>query len=147
MRILAATGDAAAALHDLRPKPHTTIDVTAPKSHRRDGIRCHISPLPPQYRTLIDAIPVTTLERTYLDYAEQATPRQLAAALEAGRRRDILDFRKLRLVMSNSIGRRGVKPLRAAIAALADDPAVDPVAPGGPVPRSHPARRSLPTAG
>jgi very-short-patch-repair endonuclease len=113
---------AAAALHDLRPKPHTTIDVTAPKSHRRDGIRCHISPLPPQYRTLIDAIPVTTLERTYLDYAEQATPRQLAAALEAGRRRDILDFRKLRLVMSNSIGRRGVKPLRAAIAALADDP-------------------------
>ena len=113
---------AAAALHDLRPLPKGTIDVTAPNSHRRTGIRCHVSSVPPQHRTRIDRIPVTSLERTYLDYAEQSTPRQLKAALEAGDRRDLLDLSTLQPVIDNSNGRRGTKPLRAAIAALTGDP-------------------------
>jgi very-short-patch-repair endonuclease len=114
---------AAAALHDLRPLPQGAIDVTAPNSHRRTGVRCHVSSVPPTHRTRIDRIPVTSLERTYLDYAEQSTPRQLTAALEAGDRRNILDLRTLRSVIDSSNGRRGTKPLRAAIAALTDDPA------------------------
>jgi hypothetical protein len=53
----------------------------------------------------------TTLERTYLDYAEQATPRQLAAALEAGRRRD------------TELQKRGWRALRITYRRLHNDPA------------------------
>ena len=113
---------AAAALHDLRPIPQTAIDVTAPGKRRYDGIRIHVSPLPRQHRTHIDAIPITTLERTYLDYAEQATPRQLTAALEAAQQRQILDLRKLQFVIDNSPGRKGIKSLTAAIEDIDSDP-------------------------
>jgi very-short-patch-repair endonuclease len=112
---------AAAYLHDLRPMPQMAIDVTDPAHHRLDGVRSHISPLPPHQRTRIDAIPVTMLERTYLDYAEQANPRQLAAALQAGRRRDVLDLRTLKRFMAASPGRRGLSSLTRAIADLSDD--------------------------
>jgi very-short-patch-repair endonuclease len=113
---------AAAALHDLRPLPHSQIDVTAPVKRAHKGIRCHVARTMPA-ATTIDAIPVTTLERTYVDYAEQATPRQLIAALEAGQRRNVLDLRKLQHLIDHSPGRRGITPLRAAIAQLTDDPA------------------------
>jgi very-short-patch-repair endonuclease len=113
---------AAAALHDLRPLPQGAIDVTAPENHRRKGIRCHVSAVPPRHRARIDAIPVTSLERTYVDYAEQSTARQLKASLEAGERRNILDLRTLQSVIDSSNGRRGITPLRAAIAELSDDP-------------------------
>ncbi|HEY2319071.1 MAG TPA: DUF559 domain-containing protein [Solirubrobacteraceae bacterium] len=114
---------AAAALHDLRPLPQGAIDVTAPTHRRHEGIRTHISRIARDGRTEIDHIPVTSLERTYLDYAEQATPRQLSAALEAAERRDLLDLRRLRLVIDHSPGRRGLKPLGAALAQLTGDPA------------------------
>ena len=113
---------AAAALHELRPIPQAVIDVTAPTEHSVNGIRSHVSPIPQHDRTHIDAIPVTTLERTYLDYAEQATPRQLAAALEDANRRQVLDLRKLQMVIGNSPGRRGIKPLRGAIEDMDSDP-------------------------
>lgn len=113
---------AAAALHDLRPLPQGAIDVTAPTLRRREGIRSHVSDVAPQHRTEIDRIPVTSLERTYLDYAEQATPRQLKAALQAGERCNILDIRKLRSLIDASNGRRGITALRAALADLTDDP-------------------------
>jgi very-short-patch-repair endonuclease len=112
---------AAAALYDLRPAPQAAIDVTAPKNHCREHIRCHVSKLAQHERTRIGSIPVTTVERAYLDYAEQATPRQLIAALEAGERRNILDFRRLQFVIDSAVGRRGLKPLRAAIADMSDD--------------------------
>ncbi len=104
------------------PFPQTAIDVTAPGKRRYDGIRIHVSPLPRQHRTHIDAIPITTLERTYLDYAEQATPRQLTAALEAAQQRQILDLRKLQFVIDNSPGRKGIKSLTAAIEDIDSDP-------------------------
>lgn len=114
---------AAAALWDLRPNPQGRIDVTAPGKHTHRGVRCHISRrLPDGDRTIIDGIPVTGLERTALDYAEQATPRQLRLALEAAQRRGILHHRKLTELLDRSPGRRGVKPLRAAIAELSDEP-------------------------
>ncbi|MFL5861841.1 MAG: DUF559 domain-containing protein [Solirubrobacteraceae bacterium] len=113
---------AAAALHDLRPRPQGKTDVSAPGKRQHTGVRCHVSSVPQPQRTEIDRIPVTSLERTYLDYAEQATPRQLDAALEAARRRDLLDLRKLNDLVNRSHGRRGVKPLRQALAKLTDDP-------------------------
>lgn len=113
---------AAAALWDIRPAPYTVIDVTAPTHHRHDGVRSHISPVAPHHRTHLDAIPITTLERTYLDYAEQATSRQLTAALETANRRDLLDLRKLRRVMEGSPGRRGLHPLTAVLTDMDSDP-------------------------
>jgi very-short-patch-repair endonuclease len=114
---------AAAALHDLRPVPQGAIDVTAPTRRRRAGIRTHESPVPAGQRTEIDRIPVTSLERTLLDYAEQATPRQLRNALDAAERRNVLDLRRLSRLIADSHGRRGLKPLTRAIAQLTDDPA------------------------
>lgn len=113
---------AAAALWDLRPSPQSRIDITTPGKRDHKGIRCHISPLPARYRTTIDAIPVTTLYRTYIDYAESANERQIRAALEEGQRRGILDFRRLHQAIDDHPGRRGLKPLRASMQDLADDP-------------------------
>jgi very-short-patch-repair endonuclease len=113
---------AAAALYDLRPIPQVLIDVTAPKRRCRAGIRSHISAVADDQRTHIDAIPVTTLERTCLDYAEQATPRQLTAALEAANRRDLLDLRKLLRAMNGSPGSKGIKTLKAALTDMDSDP-------------------------
>ncbi len=114
---------AAAALWDLRPIPQGQIDVTAPGKRSHPGVRCHISSnLPAADRTEIDGIPVTGLERTYLDYAEQANRRQLTVALEVAQRRLILDHRKLIDLIDRSPGRRGRKPLRQTIAQLTDDP-------------------------
>jgi very-short-patch-repair endonuclease len=87
------------------------------------GIRAHVSRVPAEQRTAIDRIPVTSLERTLLDYAEQATPRQLLATLEAAERRNVLDLQRLQHVKNHSPGRRGLKPLSDAIARLSDDPA------------------------
>ncbi len=71
---------AAAALWDLRPNPQSLIDVTAPVKHTHKGIRCHVSRnLQHADTTTIDGVSVMRLERTYLDYAEQAYPRQLTA--------------------------------------------------------------------
>jgi very-short-patch-repair endonuclease len=113
---------AAAALWDLRPMPQAVIDVTAPTRRTHPGIRSHVSSVPAQQRTHIGAIPITTLERTCLDYAEQATPRQLVAALEAAERRQLLDLRRLHRVIDDSFGRRGLRPLRAALAEIDGDP-------------------------
>jgi very-short-patch-repair endonuclease len=114
---------AAAALHQLRPRPQGAVDVTAPTIRSHPDIRAHVSAVPPEQRTRIDRIPATSLERTLLDYAEQATPRQLAAALEAAERRNLLDLRKLHRVIADSFGRRGLRPLRAALAEFDGDPA------------------------
>jgi very-short-patch-repair endonuclease len=70
---------------------------------------------------VIDGIPVTSLERTLLDYAEISLPRQLTAALEAAQRKEILDARKLNELMAHSPGRHGIKPLKEAIAQLDDE--------------------------
>jgi very-short-patch-repair endonuclease len=114
---------AAAALHDLRPLPQGAIDVTAPTHRRHEGIRTHISRVARDERTEIDRIPVTSLERTLLDYAEQATPRQLQKALDEAERRTILDLRKLQRSVDRGVGRKGLKLLTAAIANLTDHPA------------------------
>ncbi len=114
---------AAAALWDLRPAPQARIDVTAPGKRAHIGVRCHVvRSLLPQDRAAIDAIPVTTLHRTLLDYAEVSSPRQLAGALEAAQRRDLLDVRALDALLARSPGRRGTRPLRAALPALRDEP-------------------------
>ncbi|HWE15253.1 MAG TPA: type IV toxin-antitoxin system AbiEi family antitoxin domain-containing protein [Solirubrobacteraceae bacterium] len=115
----------AAALHGLCRPGSGPIHVTAPGRCNVKGIRCHRArhPLDPRDVTVIDGIPVTTLERTLLDLAEAATRRQFAQAIEQAEREDKLDQHRIDALLARSPGRRGVKPLKEALAGLADEPA------------------------
>jgi very-short-patch-repair endonuclease len=94
------------------------IDVTAVARGRTspDGVRLHcVRALDPADRTTIDAIPVTTVARALLDYAETTSASNLRHALEAAERRELLDARQIADVLERSPGRRGSRPLRQAI--------------------------------
>jgi very-short-patch-repair endonuclease len=129
MAAVLACGDAAvlshldaAALHDVRQVGSGKINVTAPSRHNLPGIRCHYAPRPrPDDVAIVDAIPVTSLARTYLDIAEVLSHARLIDALEAGERQNKLDVGALHAVIARSHGRHGVEPLRAAIVELTDE--------------------------
>ena len=115
---------AAAALWELRPSPQSRIDVTAPGKRQHEGIRCHVSrPLSPLDRTVIDAIPVASLERTMLDYAEVSLQRQLIGALEEAQRRNLLSSDRFEAMFDRHNGRRGIKRLKTALAQVDGDDA------------------------
>jgi very-short-patch-repair endonuclease len=109
----------AAALHDLRrPASRGAIHVTTTgRNHPRPGIHVHnVRRLHPSDRAVIDGIPVTSVHRTLLDYAETARLHEFRWAFEAYDRHDLLDMRALDAVIARSPGRRGVRPLKAVIA-------------------------------
>jgi very-short-patch-repair endonuclease len=113
----------AAALHDLRRIGSGKIDVTAPSRHNLPGIRAHyVRTLHLQDATTVDAIPVTTLARTYLDLAEILTHDRLIDALETAQRQNKLDVGALQAVIARNRGRHATHPLREAIAELDDQP-------------------------
>jgi very-short-patch-repair endonuclease len=112
---------AAAAVWELRPFPGGSIDVTVlARSRGQTGpIQYHgARRLHPEDRSVVDGIPVTSPYRTLLDFAEIARPQQLRLAVEAADRLELLDGRKLDSLYVRSRGRRGLKPLRAAVAEL-----------------------------
>jgi very-short-patch-repair endonuclease len=113
---------AAAALWDLQRAPSKRIDVTAPGAHTLPGVHCHIArSLTKEDRATIDAIPVTSLNRTTLDLAAVQSPQRLRSTLEAAQRRDLLDVRSLDALIVRSRGHRGVQPLKAALAQLRNE--------------------------
>ncbi|MGZ4169430.1 MAG: DUF559 domain-containing protein [Solirubrobacteraceae bacterium] len=113
----------AAALHNVRPLGSGRVSVTAPSRHNLPGIRCrYVRTLHPDDCDEVDAIPVTSLARTYLDLAELLNDRRLLEALEAGERQNKLDHRALEDVIARNHGRRGIKPLRDVLARMTDDP-------------------------
>ena len=109
----------AAALHDLRRTgSRRTVHVTVPGRTRRGqkGIIVHnVRHLHCDDLTVVHGIPVTSVHRTLLDYAETARRQELRWAFEAYDRLDLLDMRKLDAVIARNPGRRGIKPLRALI--------------------------------
>lgn len=110
----------AAALHDLRRSGSSTaVHVTAPggKKRQRPGIIVHnVRHFHPDDRTTVEGIPVTSVHRTLLDYAETERPQELRWAFEAYDRLDLLDMRRLDAVIARHPGRRGIKPLLALTA-------------------------------
>jgi very-short-patch-repair endonuclease len=109
----------AAALHGLRRSGSPAkVHVTAPRCKRpRPGIQVHnVRHLDPEDRDTVDGIPVTSLHRTLLDYAERARRQDLVWAFEAYDRMDLLDFGKLDAVIARNRGRKGIKRLRALMA-------------------------------
>jgi hypothetical protein len=115
-----ASHGTAVALRDLLPTRSSNVDVTVPARtgrSRRRGITLHRATLlHPDDRTTIDGIPVTSLARTLLDYAEVANADRLARAIEEAERREVLDMRAIDALRARSDGRRGLKPLDAALA-------------------------------
>ena len=112
---------AALALWDLRPIPSGRIDVTVTAGNGRGqpGIRVHSArTLHPADCAVVDGVPVTTLARALLDYAEVARFQQLRLVLEEAIRREVLDGRTLDETLARGRGRHGLKPLRAALAAI-----------------------------
>jgi predicted transcriptional regulator of viral defense system len=112
---------AAVALWDLRPRGTGPVDVTVPGRKKRGqrGIRVHnVRALADAGRTLLDGIPVTSLPRTLLDYAEVARPQRLRLALEAAERQGLLDLRAIEELLARSPGRRSRAALKAALAEL-----------------------------
>jgi very-short-patch-repair endonuclease len=70
---------------------------------------------------MIDAIPVTSLNRTLLDEAESLSMQRLRSSLESTQRRDLLDIRGLNALLARSPGRRGAPRLSRALAELHDE--------------------------
>src|ERR1035437_2564699 len=100
----------AVALWELRPLAAGPIDVTVPGRTRKGqkGIRVHnVRTLHDDDRARVDGIPVTSVHRTLLDFAEVAHPQQLRLAIEAAERRDLFDLNAIDRLLARSPGRRG----------------------------------------
>jgi hypothetical protein len=98
---------AAAALWDLRRPPTGPIDVTVPtrNGRKRRTIRIHRSGrLHPDDRTTRHNIPVTSLERTLLDYAEIETQQWFEYAFDEAERQELIDFRAIEATLAREPG-------------------------------------------
>ena len=112
----------AAALHDVQRIPGGRIDVTAPSGRVIRGVRCHTSrSLADQDRTIIDGIPVSSIERTLLDLAAIYSRQRLRSTIEAAQRRDLLDRDRFDSLLARSVGHRGAMPLKRGLAQLHDE--------------------------
>jgi very-short-patch-repair endonuclease len=108
----------AMALWDLRPTWGPPFDVLIPGRWRpgQRGIRVHCTrSLHPDDRDVVDGIPVTSIHRALLDYAETAPVQQVRLAIEAAERAELFDLNQLNALLARSSGRRGAKPLRAVL--------------------------------
>ncbi|HWH45643.1 MAG TPA: DUF559 domain-containing protein [Thermoleophilaceae bacterium] len=116
----------AAALHGLAPEGAGLPHVTAPRRGTRParrGIHVH------RPRSLAadevgeaDGIPATSVSRTLLDLAETESRRLLGRALEQAERLRVFDRGEIEAVIARGFGRRGLAPLRAALAVFDGDP-------------------------
>ena len=103
----------------LRSAPSNPIDVIATRAHRLRGVRCHRGRgLHPDDTTIVDAIPVTTVHRTFLDLAEVMHPLRLFDALELSVRLERFDLTEMHAMIARNPGRHGLKPLQEQLARL-----------------------------
>lgn len=100
----------------------TTAEITQlrPPDVRRSAgpVRRHWTTLPHRDRTLLDGVPVTTLERTMVDCALTLPGEQAAVVAESALRLGV-DRSVVRTILAESTGKRGVRSARAVLA-LAD---------------------------
>ncbi len=121
-RVLASGPDAAlshasaAHLCRIRRSAAVLTDVTRPSRGRAPaGVRLHCMPLPPDQVTVVDGIPVTTVERTLLDLAAVLRPEALRRTLEEAEMQVRPDWGVLGELVAAADGRRGVRALRAIL--------------------------------
>jgi very-short-patch-repair endonuclease len=115
----------AAALWDLRLGASAKIHVTVRAGKRSTGwVRTHrVRRLDPADVAVLDGLRVTSLARTLLDIAETESARTLERAIEQAERMRLLDLKSIKATCERNHGRRGLKPLAAALTAF------DPKAP------------------
>lgn len=114
----------AAFMHHLTVGGGSLIHVTVPGSHRtgRPGLVVHRTRnLAAADTGVVDGLPVTSVARTVLDFADGARDHELVRILEQAQRLRVFDMRSFEELLERSRGRRGVAALRRAMAELADD--------------------------
>ena len=109
----------AASEWDLIRSSSRRIHLTVPQSRKSvPGLTLHrVRELPGDQRRERDGLPLTSVERTLIDIAATATPRELERALEQAVRLQIFDFRRLRDLLHSARTKRGTATLRAIFAA------------------------------
>jgi len=111
----------AAALHELRRAPWSPIHVTAPRPREHAGVDCHVARgMRGRPRLIVAGIPITSVERVFLDMATVLGPQPLRSLLEAAQRNGTFDYDRVLYVIERSSGHGGVGPLRAALPSLGD---------------------------
>jgi very-short-patch-repair endonuclease len=111
----------AIALWGLRPPTNGATDVTDPtRSHRNQrGVRVHHTrSLDPRDRTMKHGIPVTSVHRAILDFAETASAQHVRLAIEMADRKELYDGYAMDELLARSPGRKGTKPLKAILNAM-----------------------------
>ena len=88
------------------------LEVTAPSERRRPGICVHRSRLPPDEKTEVRRIPVTTVPRTLLDLAAVVPSDQLERAVNEAEIQGLRDVLSLPDLLARYPGRRGVLTLK-----------------------------------
>jgi hypothetical protein len=112
---------AAAALWGIRPAPDGQIDVTIPgrSKHSRPGIRVHrVRTFDPLDRRILDGIPVTSLARTLLDYAEVSSAQYLRLAIEGAERNGVYNGLEVDELLVRTRGRVAVTAVRQVLAEI-----------------------------
>jgi very-short-patch-repair endonuclease len=108
-------------LHGVLRSGGGVIDVTSTGRHDLPGIRWHTArTLHPEDLTVIGAIPVTTIARTFLDLAETLHPQRLHDALEQSLRRQTFDLRAIEATIARNPGRHGTPVLTDTLRRLPD---------------------------
>jgi hypothetical protein len=119
---VALSHESAAALWRIRRERTRTIHVSTPtdSDHRQPGIVAHRrSSLPDRDLTRHQGIPVTTPVLTLIDLATCISGRALEAAINEADKLDLVDPPSLRVELDVRRGQRGVRALRAILAAPA----------------------------
>jgi very-short-patch-repair endonuclease len=126
-----ASHRAAAGLWELPDARGRIVELMAPRHRRveRRGVRVHESiDLPSMDRWLIDAIPVTGINRTLLDLARFAPVERVGASVDDAVRRQLTSYEGLATWLGQ-VRRRGVRGVRKLSLVMADRPGGS-VAPG-----------------
>ncbi|HEX5587592.1 MAG TPA: hypothetical protein VFZ17_09805 [Acidimicrobiia bacterium] len=126
-----ASHRSAAELHGLPGRSSSLIEITCHHWHRtrHDGLVVHESrALSDRDITIIDAIPVTTVERTIFDLCAVRGRKTVDLAIDNALRRDLTTFDRL-AAASRRLGRRGLEGTRTLRSLLAErDPQYTPTA-------------------
>jgi very-short-patch-repair endonuclease len=117
----------AAALYELRRRHAGKVHVTVPgrRGHSQGEIVVHsVRHLHRDDVTIRDGIPVTSVGRTLLYLAEVVAGSELRRALQSAERLQLFDLAAMTSLLHRSRGRRGLKPLGAALAEFAGPPPI-----------------------
>ena len=114
----------AGALHGLIRSSSARIDVTVPSARKeRDGIALHRSrAIHPDDRTVVAAVPTTSVARTLVDLADVLNERHLTKAVRQAEVLRVFDLRALTRALASVPGRKGRHRLRRVLAAYQPEP-------------------------